>query len=1545
MTAPHGGDVNLAALWVPIMPETSHLTSGAREAGEKARVAFQEGFGKGGSAEELGGSFANKFTQSFNSKLRGADLGLGISGLLGQVDKFGEQVDARLAAKLKGQLPQAYRAVAAATGEYAQALQRLTPVQERHAELTDQITQKRAASDAAWDRARSTLAEVNNVSKMHNLTLEQQNSVLARNNTAVTEAQRLGRELQSLEAEQLSTRRNLNNEEERTAPIKAKAAAAQQNYTELVERHTAATQHSYTVGNMFAGMLGGAMVAGIGLVVSGMESIIELGAHIFEGAVEGAEKLADRLIEIGEEYQHLNIQVSEFSSASGQALEGLQESAARVFGTLDVAGKDTGQTLAMLSSRLGLSGSALETLTSHVERLEGRFADLRVDSLASAFDALGVSGKDADDTLASWVQSAQAAGVSSGKLIESLGALGETLRPEISGLNADQLGSLLAQMDAKGPGAQRMVMGLSHAEQEFAKQHVTFAEGLKQAAQDINAATNEGDKEEIAEKLFGARNWSAALAMVQTYLDVLNKGPDAYNSNGDALDALLEKWGDLGNKVEEFKHHIQAALMPAGEAIKDLVEHDLNRVSTWFDEHHDQIIGDIDQWGKKFIDMLPTLKDFVDTAIVLFQGLAWAMEPVAGLAMEIAGGVEIMRTHVKEGLHLIAQGERTQMDALSGGDKVTGIFDTIKDKVDKGFDGIIDKSDDLKNALDGLTDKMRSVPPWIGGLPPASALPAIPPGGGVPSAPGAPEYTWSTPNHVPSIAPPGKPAVPGGIPTPPGAPRGTPTAPGNLPSFAPPDIAGSGYSSGRGADFWDRVAQAESTGNWTNADTGHNGHFGGLQFAPSTWATYGGTAFADRADHASKEQQIEVANRVAFSGWNGVAPQGLGAWETITNGQVPVGAQSGGTAERGRNSNWLSKIGHKIPGAAKSLWDFGSHQRKESLENPFKHWSWAKGANMAGDMVDDLITMFAKAGPTVAESGFQTGGLGSIGDPGHDYVKPVVPGSSEWNAMPLHSQNMATWIAMQMGVGGYQDGGKGPKDTLPVWVTPNEYIWNEEAVAKHGGLIHALNEASQGRSSGVSSMWRNAKGFQGGGGHGAADSVASGAGNDDTSQIDPQLQAITQMANSQFGLTLSAGHSGARHSYDKGFHDSGQAGDFSDGYETPQELAFAQAMFQHFGSELSELIYAGPGMPKLIKDGQVVDPSFYGADTLAGHHDHVHVAIRASQTLSDAMSPGSEPIVQGQPGGFSSTPMSFGAGGRTGATLTGWSGGRGYGGGGGQTQSQLLEQSKQLDDANYRVGQVNKDIDDKNAKLKDLNAQLATEQGKAKSIQDAAKISTLQDQIKSLQDDLKTLQEHDLPDAEKDLEITQARASEAGSKPAKGTGEDKGGDAAKDFGSKFLGGIAQSLGFPDVFGGKAPWDFGIVKMLGRFATGFVGGLQQEEKQYGGGGAGGGGGGGGFLSGMAPFKIPFGGPGSTFQGGTPQGMVPFDPTGQNQYMTAGAAPGPSQVSYHVGDVNHNVNVTSAGDANIARSVQDLGQRSDNNAQTMAQPAVMPPPPGG
>ncbi len=55
-------------------------------------------------------------------------------------------------------------------------------------------------------------------------------------------------------------------------------------------------------------------------------------------------------------------------------------------------------------------------------------------------------------------------------------------------------------------------------------------------------------------------------------------------------------------------------------------------------------------------------------------------------------------------------------------------------------------------------------------------------------------------------------------------------------------LMAAGNASAATASEWDAVAQCESGGNWS-INTG-NGYYGGLQFSASTWAGYGGTAYA-----------------------------------------------------------------------------------------------------------------------------------------------------------------------------------------------------------------------------------------------------------------------------------------------------------------------------------------------------------------------------------------------------------------------------------------------------------------------------------------------------------------------------------------------------------------------------------------------------------------------------------------------------------------------------------------------------------------------------
>jgi len=85
----------------------------------------------------------------------------------------------------------------------------------------------------------------------------------------------------------------------------------------------------------------------------------------------------------------------------------------------------------------------------------------------------------------------------------------------------------------------------------------------------------------------------------------------------------------------------------------------------------------------------------------------------------------------------------------------------------------------------------------------------------------------------------------------------------SVPSPTPAPV---NVSSRSGGVNWDKLAQCESSGNWS-ANTG-NGYGGGLQFSLQTWHAYGGTG---SPSNASKGSQIAIALRVLHS-------QGKHAW-------------------------------------------------------------------------------------------------------------------------------------------------------------------------------------------------------------------------------------------------------------------------------------------------------------------------------------------------------------------------------------------------------------------------------------------------------------------------------------------------------------------------------------------------------------------------------------------------------------------------------------------------------------------------------------------
>lgn len=225
----------------------------------------------------------------------------------------------------------------------------------------------------------------------------------------------------------------------------------------------------------------------------------------------------------------------------------------------------------------------------------------------------------------------------------------------------------------------------------------------------------------------------------------------------------------------------------------------------------------------------------------------------------------------------------------------------------------------------------------------------------------------------------GSPNVTGGmmqVQLPQGIPglTGIPGLPGLLVN---PGMGNMGVTGGPTA--WDQVLPHEG-GTWNNADTGNNGHYGGLQFDPETWKAFGGVDLTGLSGpdiaRATREQQIEIANRTAFTGYNGKAPQGLAAWEAITKGRVPgidVNTPASAFMGGGGGGMPLNLGGVQVPGSGQQL--TGDSSAQQMLEQIVRQNFPGVNLNMGGWRPSD--------GPGTP-TGHQEGRAVDIGIPNFD---------------------------------------------------------------------------------------------------------------------------------------------------------------------------------------------------------------------------------------------------------------------------------------------------------------------------------------------------------------------------------------------------------------------------------------------------------------------------------------------------------------------------------------------------------------------------------
>jgi hypothetical protein len=694
-------DINLAALWVPVLPETSQIAPAMRKAGEDAKKEFAQGFspGSGGSEspEALGRKWAEQMHRSFSATFDGMPMPKGMKDFM---ESLGNEtkVTATQFEKLQKQVKATYE-------DYSKAAREATHYQSEFNRLTAQ---------AAREQAEQGKASI--------FTMGERKKAWGLLNSSVSEAR-------------------VKHDEYTSATHR------------MDEAQGRATKGSQLMSAAIGGLAGGAATLGIQAITAGFEKIIEL-----------AKEAASFVLESGEAFEEMGSQIKKYSLATGSEFNDLKDSAAQVFVELGEGGENLGKDIATLAGTFDLPKEKLIDLTRHLEVLEGKYNSFDVDHFVQALADFGVEGDRADSTLASLLKSARGANVDFGEMMNSLTRVSDTLSQSgltaeqsgafIANLQAHVADSTQAINSLSTAQAKFSKDGLSF--RDGMKMATQVLDGYIKAGDTAKA-------NKYAEFLFGSRRWTDAADILKDFNAALALTPEALSATGTEIDQFQQDTDTLADKIENLKKRAMEALSPLGEFVIGVFSKAIDGVKTYITTHSEEIKEKIKSIGHAFIDSLPMIQMFAAQTIEML-GMVGDMV-IKSLVVPIgqfSAGLEIAKgafsgnwNEVKQGWDLLKKMQELQ-NSPSLQDKGKQFADTIRGwKIDT--EGFHEEWDDMVSGVNANPIEPQLNMPTM----PSSLFPQGNSSSTPPSGPLIPPGIGNSGAATPSMSPSGSSPIPG----------------------------------------------------------------------------------------------------------------------------------------------------------------------------------------------------------------------------------------------------------------------------------------------------------------------------------------------------------------------------------------------------------------------------------------------------------------------------------------------------------------------------------------------------------------------------------------------------------------------------------------------------------------------------------------------------------------------------------------------------------------------------------------------------------------
>lgn len=455
-------------------------------------------------------------------------------------------------------------------------------------------------------------------------------------------------------------------------------------------------------------------ISGLGDSMSGadekaksMNTALDKSAVAIGGVALGA---AGALVKVGTDFDESFRTIRTGTGATGEAFEGLKDSALSVMDTvpaMDGGMSQISETLADLNTRLGLTDEPLETMTGQMVALSNMGVDADINAVSKAMNGFGIEAKDMPAALDELFQVSQATGLTVTDLANSAAKAGPQLRG--FGFTMQDSAALVGQMDKAGLDADGTLQRLSRAMSTFADEGRDAPEALKETITSIDdfiESGNEAGAINLASDLFGTRGAAQFVDAVKSGTLSVDDFMAATGATTDTILGVSEETRTMGENFQLLKQKGETALQPIATKLVDALIPALESGAQKLED----FIGWVED-NQGLVKGLATAVGIAAAAFVTWRGAVAAItlgqKAFATATALSTGGIKAMNTAMKANvIGLIA----TAIAGLVAG--LTWFF-TKTETGQKIWQGFMDV---LKGAWEWIKGVFGPVFDWLGGV-------------------------------------------------------------------------------------------------------------------------------------------------------------------------------------------------------------------------------------------------------------------------------------------------------------------------------------------------------------------------------------------------------------------------------------------------------------------------------------------------------------------------------------------------------------------------------------------------------------------------------------------------------------------------------------------------------------------------------------------------------------------------------------------------------------------------------------------------------------